>query len=407
VKHAESNAMNDAKETHEELAADGRPSGVEAEQYSPYPFDVKKISIARRQISLSNILRRLQRKSIMAADIQRGDNLWDEGKKSRLIESLMLKIPLPLFYAACDNDDVLTVVDGLQRISSIRQYVMEGKFRLEGLEYLNDLNGNFYGSLPDDMKIRIEETELDFVIINPDSPPEIHRNIFKRLNTGGMPLTDQEIRHALFFGPSTNMLKELANAKEFIEATDDRVDDSRMAAQELVLRYWAFSMFGVSEYRKNEDMDSFLSDTMQAMNNLINDAGSDLSRLIKDRTISNGNIGELKDNFILAMKRSHKLFGECAFRITTPTRKSKSDTRTPINKSLFDVWSILLSKMPESQFKKLYSKRKSLFRLLDEELDNSASVLRRSIGQDSTKIGGVKWRHDKIGKIVEEIVGEP
>jgi hypothetical protein len=87
------------------------------------------------------------------------------------------------------------------------------------------------------MKIRIEETELIFVVINPDSPDEIQRNVFKRLNTGGMPLIEQEIRHALYCGPATDLLKKLVDSKEFVSATDNSVKDSRMAGQELVLRY--------------------------------------------------------------------------------------------------------------------------------------------------------------------------
>jgi uncharacterized protein with ParB-like and HNH nuclease domain len=166
----------------EELAADGRPSGVEEESYAPYPFDAEKISITSKKISLSNIVRRLERGLIRAAVIQRDENLWNIGKKSRLIESLMLKIPLPLFYAAADKNDELTIVDGLQRISTIKKYVLENDFPLESLELLKELNGKKYSDLPENMKIRIGETELNFAIINPDSPLEAQRYIFMRLN---------------------------------------------------------------------------------------------------------------------------------------------------------------------------------------------------------------------------------
>jgi hypothetical protein len=342
---------------------------------------------------------------VQAADIQRDENLWDDGQKSRLMESLMLKIPLPLFYAALDFDDVLKIVDGLQRISAIRQFVLENRFALKELEYL-ELEGLDYASLPDEMKIRIEETELDFVIINPDSPPEIQRNIFKRLNTGGLPLTEQEIRHALCHGPSTYLLKELVSTQEFMDATDSKVKDSRMAAQELVLRYWAFSMLGPQEYRKNEDMDSFLSDTMQAINLLAKDAGRDVAGVVKDRAISNGNIAELKKNFLLAMKRARLLFEDCAFRITTPKKQKAGASRTPINKSLFEAWSVFLGKMPEYQFAVLLKKREALFRRLDSEFQYSESILRRAIGPDSTKVSGVRLRYELIGKIINETIEE-
>jgi len=393
------NSEYDNADIKPELAADGSDSGVEAEEHSPYPFDVNKISIIRKPISLFNIVRRLQRGTIRAANIQRNDDLWDQGKKSRLIESLMLKIPLPLFYAATDKDDVWSIVDGLQRISSIRQYILEKSYLLKDLEYLKQLEGKDFASLPDDMKARIEETELDFVIISSDSPPEIQRNIFKRLNQGGVKLEDQEIRHALYHGPSTDLLKDLANTKEFLDATNDK-DDSRMDGQELVLHYLAFSMLGVSEYRKGERMDPFLSDTMMAINQISNGVGCDDVKLPNNRTIHNSNIIELKNNFILAMKRAYQLFGDCAFRITSPLKPAK----TQINRSLFEVWSVLLSKMPEPQFKILYKKRNALYKKLDYEFADNTRLPRKSISSDT--MNNVKLRHGIIGDIVKEIIGE-
>jgi hypothetical protein len=404
----DSSINDDYMESKDELAADGSPSDVEAEVYSPYPFDVEKISIISKTISLSNVIRRIGRDLIRAAEIQRADGLWDDGRKSRLIESLMLRIPLPLFYAASDKDDKLTIVDGLQRISTIRQYILEKKFELKGLEYLREFENKGYDALPDNMKIRIDETELNFVIISPYSPPEIQRNIFKRLNTGGLPLTDQEIRYALYYGPTTELLKELVKTSEFVLATDKRVNDSRMVAQELVLRFFAFSLWGINGYKKDEDMDSFLTDTMQAINRLSANAEYDIASIIKDRAIENRDIHGIREKFLLAMRRSRELFNDCAFRITTPTKKMKNKNvpRTPINKSLFEVWSVLLSNMLESQFNTLLDKRNTLFQMLNDEFDDRASLLRRNISQDSTKVSAVRGRHDTIGKMVKKLVME-
>jgi len=396
--------IND-EEAAEELAADGYGSGVEAEAYSPYPFDVKKISISSRKVSLSNVVRRIERNLIRAAEIQRDANLWDDGRKSRLIESLMLKIPLPMFYAASDKNDVWTIVDGLQRTSAIRQYVSEKTFKLKELEYLKELENHDYEALPEPMKIRIDETELDFAVISSDSPPEIQRNIFKRLNTGGLPLTEQEIRYALYNGQSTDLLKELVNTEEFKSATCGSVKDSRMAAQELVLRFLAFSLWGVDGYKKNEDMDSFLTDTMQVINNSGSYANCDLAG-INDRIIKNRDLHAIRENFLLAMKRSHLLFKEYAFRTSTLIRTNGKKNRTPINKSLFEAWSVLLGSMQESVFDTLFDKREVLFDRLNQEYSNSESALRRSIGQGSTKLSTVKGRHDAVRKIVNEIIGE-
>jgi hypothetical protein len=352
---------------------------------------------------LSNVIKRIERNLIHAADIQRKANLWDIGKQSRLIESLMLKIPLPLFYVAADKDDELTIVDGLQRISAIKGYISENSFNLEGLEFLTEFNRKSFKGLPESMQIRIEETNLDFVIINPDSPPAVQRNIFKRLNTGGLPLTEQEIRHALYYGPVTQLLYELVESEEFKIATDGRVNDSRMAAQELVLRYLAFSIMGTDEYRKNEEMDSFLSDAMQIINGQHdkNNAGS-----FNNRMIMNGNIKKITNDFFIAMKRAYELFDDCAFRISTPIKKRNTGTRTPINKSLFELWTILLSKMPEGTFVKLLDRREILYQKLENSFSDIESHLREFVGRDSTKVPSVKSRYEIIGKIIETVVQE-
>jgi hypothetical protein len=393
----------------EELAADGSVSGVEEEISAPYPFDTEKISISNKKISLSNVIRRWDRGLIHAAMLQRRDDLWNAGKKSRLIESLMLKIPLPLFYAAETNDDQLFVVDGLQRLSAIKGYVLEKKYKLEALEFLKEFEEKSFDEIPERMQIRINETELDFAVIGPDSPPEVQRNIFKRLNTGGLPLTEQEIRYALYFGPVTDLLAELVETEEFQLAVAYSVKDSRMAAQELVLRFFSFSIMGTSEYLKDDEMDAFLSDAMQIINNLTGAGHYERNKIppFSNRKILNGNIEKIKRDFLVSMKRAVDLFDNCAFRITTPTKYLKEKkTRAPVNKSLFEAWSVLLSNMGEKKFDKLKRNKELLYQKLDAEFDNKESLLRNYISKDSQKISGVKGRYDLIGKIIDGVLKE-
>jgi uncharacterized protein with ParB-like and HNH nuclease domain len=189
-----------------------------------------------------SLIRRIERGTIKAAELQRSEDLWNAEKMSRLIESLMLKIPLPMFYAAEAPNDHLLIVDGLQRISTFKKFIL-GNMKLSGLEFLVKYDGCTYKNLSEKdngkMQIRIDETELQFAVIEAGSPQTLWRNVFRRLNTGGLPLTEQEIRNALYFGPATELLKKLAHSKEFTAATDNSIKDSRMAAQELILRYLA------------------------------------------------------------------------------------------------------------------------------------------------------------------------
>jgi hypothetical protein len=255
------------------------------------------------------------------------------------------------------------------------------------------------------MRIRIEETELDFVIIDPDSPQAVQRNIFKRLNTGGLPLTEQEIRHALYNGPVTDILSKLVESEEFQNAVDHRVNDSRMAAQELVLRFLAFSVMGIDAYRKDEEMDAFLSDAMQIINSLKIHCirKSDATGVSVERKISNGNIDEIQKKFILSLIRARTLFGDRAFRISTPARKG---SRTPVNKSLFELWSILLSDMAERDFEALDANKERLYEELEKEFSDNESNLRKFIGKDSTKVAAVKGRYEIIKKLIDKIIKE-
>ena len=184
----------------QELAANGNQAGVEPEDdIHEFPFDADKITISSVPVPVSRLLERLKKETISSPAIQRSEDLWTIQQQSRLIESLMLRIPLPLFYVAADNDENWKIVDGLQRVSALRNYLQNNQFTLSGLEFLVELNGSHYEDLPAKYQNRIMDTTLQFAVISSTTPPEVQRNVFKRLNTGGLPLSQQEIRHALYY----------------------------------------------------------------------------------------------------------------------------------------------------------------------------------------------------------------
>ncbi|MBU1986372.1 MAG: DUF262 domain-containing protein, partial [Proteobacteria bacterium] len=335
---------------NQELAADGRQAGIEEEPITPFPFDADRISISNKPVPLQTLVRRLEQGTISSPLIQRGEGIWNDGQQSRLIESLMLKIPLPLFYVAADEDEKWKVVDGLQRVTAIRRFVLTKEFALTDLEFIRELNGKKFNELPQKYQNRIFETEFTFAIINPVTPPEVQRNIFKRLNTGGLPLTPQEIRHALYYGRSAELLKELVCMESFKKATDYRVNDSRMGARELILRFISFLIRGTALYPKNEDMDAFLCETMQLINLMPDFDPADIIKAFGDRDIvlkvNYDNNEDIHSRFETAMCRAYALFNIHAFRKSTP----RSNYRTPVNKSLFEAWSVVLAEMEEETY---------------------------------------------------------
>lgn len=301
------------------------------------PYDPELIRVDTRPFTLKHIFELIEDGDIdLSPDFQR-HFVWKEAqKKSRLIESIMLRIPLPVFYLSQDKEGKFQVVDGLQRLTVIKQY-LNNEFRLSDLEYLKECEGCYY-SLEDKKKLdpkyvrRISQTQFVVNIIDPQTPTRVKFEIFKRLNQGGKPLKPQEIRNCMANTNVRNFINELTSSAEFLLSTDYSVNPIRMEDQELVLRFVGFYYEQFYEDRGLKytgSMESFLDDTLSLLNNLPSDE-------IKD----------LKVAFTNAMKNAYYLFGKYSFRKCSHEHLSMGAKKQLINKSLFTVWSVLLSRAP-------------------------------------------------------------
>jgi len=408
-------------EIKEELAEDGSKTGIESENQDENilePFDPESISIESKVIAMDTLIRRLEQKTIkLAPNFQRSE-VWDSTRRSRLIESLMLKIPLPMFYVAADEEGAWEVVDGLQRLSTIRNFILgekpeeekekdKKKLKLSDLEFLGKkFDGKTFVDIESDKsQVRlintIRESEMRFTVINPGTPEEVKRNIFKRINTGGMPLTGQEIRHALYQGNSSNLLIKLVGLPEFIEVINSKINDTRMGARELVLRFLAFLIIPMNEYQS--DMDKFLSNAMRVINCMPELEHKKLLKIYgKEEAIPKinyNNVAEIESQFILAMQRGKVLFGDHAFRKSLPNSSRKS----PINKALFESWSAVLCELSEENFEILVSRKTEFLVKYKKQLTPGA--FNDSISRHATqKVNGVMMRYKVINKIVNEIL---
>ena len=113
------------------------------------PFDPTKINITMAPMALDSLVKRLKNHEInLNTEFQRKGGLWSNTKKSQLIESLLLKIPLPAFYFDASDEGDWLIIDGLQRITALNEFIVKKTLKLEGLEFFNDLNGLGYDELP-------------------------------------------------------------------------------------------------------------------------------------------------------------------------------------------------------------------------------------------------------------------
>lgn len=394
----------------EELSESGERIGIEAEDEQDFmePFDPAEIAIAQKIVPMDMLLRRIKQGSIILSPSFQRNEVWNNTRKSQLIESIMLRIPLPMFYVAEDEAGNWEVVDGLQRLSAIKQFLVGDDngvpLQLENLEFLEERYGRkTWNVIENDTSSQklvnsIYETEMRFTVIEPGTPEAVKRNIFKRINTGGMPLTSQEIRHALYEGPSSNLLKELVHSKEFITAVGKRIDDSRMGATELVLRLVAFMIFPRKYYN---GMDSWLSNAMRVINTMPNPNRETIEKIFNDDNriyLLANNQEEVKERFKLAMIRANEIFGGHAFRKSNYWESRKS----PINKSLFEVWGNILSELSENEYIML-RQNKHLVHKHQAELFSSDSFS-NSISRHSSRIKGVLESYDQISDLVTFII---
>ncbi len=360
-------------------------SGLEIERDDPqekitHPFNPEQIKINTRHILVEQLVSRIRYEEIdLAPDFQRHSNLWKIEQKSRLIESLLLRIPIPVFYVAADEADHWAVVDGVQRISTFYDYVT-GVFPLTQLEYL-ELNGQKYDALPRPLQRRISETQLIVNVIEPGTPPEVMFNVFRRINTGGMMLNGQEIRHALNPGPVRDYLKTLAESAEFIKATGGSIKPARMADRECVLRFLAFYVHSPENYVTG-DLDGFLANAMESIN--------DMSSEKRDAFAA---------DFKKAMRAAFDIFGEYAFR----KRTSTSDRKRPISKILFEVWSAQLARCSPDQIRVLVERREDVQRRFMRLIAEDAEF-ERAISLSTNTVRRVQKRFQAVRQLVEEFI---
>ena len=375
----------EAEEFLQSYKVEEEPSASTNDSDAPIekPFNPKEINIKSKTMSLDNIIKRIRESEIdMAPDFQRKGDLWTPDKQSRLIESMLSKLPLPAFYFDGTEDEKWLVVDGLQRLSAIKNFVVDESLRLQGLEFLENISGKTFSELPRNYRRMIEETEIVAYIINPGTPADVKFNIFKRINTGGLVLEPQEIRHALNQGIPSKFVAQLAQLESFKEATQNVIATDRMLDREFVTRFLAFYLNGPKGYKP--DLDTFMTSSMGQL---------------KSKTTDE--LNKITEAFDKAMKLSKIIFGKWAFRKVY----SIEERRKPINKALFEVWSVELANFTPEEQKRAELRKKDIFQEFTKLMNDDETFVAAITSATGDK-GRVNYRYNKIHELLNKCISD-
>lgn len=244
---------------------------------------------------------------------------WDPLKKSKLIESFLMNVPVPPIFLNEDDYGKYSVIDGKQRLNAIHQF-LTNNLRLEGLKLFSDINGNTFNDLPTTLRniIRTRPTVRAIIILR-QSDSDIKYEVFQRLNTGGAKLNAQEIRNNAFHGKLNSLVMDMSEAK-FVQDAFGIRNKSRSAMYqqmrdaELVLRFLAFK----------DSWDTFKGGMKRVMDTFME----------KNRNPSQAQLDEYKHDFFTTMNIVQSVFGENAFHRWVP---EKGNWRRQVLASLYDA----------------------------------------------------------------------
>ncbi|MCI5136844.1 MAG: DUF262 domain-containing protein [Candidatus Electrothrix sp. AR1] len=312
-----------------------------------YPLD--DILIRTSQLSISQVIEEINDDLyILAPDFQRAF-VWSSEQQSRLIESVLMRIPLPVFYFAETKNGETIIVDGLQRITTFHRF-MNDEFKLTHVANGNNaLHDKRFSELHPKFKTRIKRTNLILYIIDEKAPSRAKLDIFERVNSGTT-LTRQQMRNCLYMGAGTRWLRDRADSDYFKKATGYSLNTKTMRDRELINRFCAFRLLGHEKYQGY--MDDFLAECLEFMNDM-----------------SEEKLKNLASEFEQSMRNTLTLFGKHAFR----KHSSPDSSRSVINASLFDIFSVAFARISSLTVKENKKTFRSLFysSMNDEKFINS------------------------------------
>lgn len=344
------------------------------DSYGVYP--IESIRIEKGRMSLYELKRRKERGDVkIDPDFQR-EFVWDKKQKGELIESVLMGIPIPVFYFFENKEGEIQVVDGRQRISTFIDFI-DDKFELKQLKIIKNIIGKKFSSLDSLQQRKIEDYQIDTYTIQPPTPEQVKFDIFDRVNRGGTRLNRQEMRNALYQGKSTELINELSKEECFKKATANSIKSNRMKDRYIILRFIGFYIYfskviGNNNIEYKGNIDEFLFEIMLFLND------------IKDNEL----ISNLKSMFKKVMGFAYGNYGEDIFRFDTKETKKR-----PLNMALFESLSYLFALCIDNHKKPTKQEVDNLKQYFDKSKQFTNSI-------DS--VTSVKHRFSEVDKFLKD-----
>jgi len=353
-----------------------------------YPMD--GIKVDKGFYTVFELKRRFDSKEkriILDSEFQRED-VWKNDRKSELIESVLMGLPLPIFYFNQDKYGKLIVVDGRQRLTALFEY-LDDEYSLTKLKILPRLNNLKFSQLPLHLASRLEDYQIQAHVILPPTPERIKFDIFDRVNRGGMQLNKQEIRNALYQGEATRFLKRVVESDAFRKATGDAfANEKRMKDKYLITRFVTFLLYDCktledddgSVYLYRDDIDDILGRGMDTLNKM----GKTASQSIQ----------KVEEIVISALKKSYFYLGKDAFRV------KHDGKRSPINMNVFETVMFMMLPLPEDKNEIVGEVQRKYYRLINSD------QFKDNIGNHRDSAAKLEWRLNTAKQMGEQLKSE-
>ncbi len=298
------------------------------------PREIRKINTQAYDKSVSDIVNMIKDGDINLNPEYQRNYIWDNKKASMLIESIILNVPIPVIYVSQEADDTWTVIDGLQRLNSLKRF-FDRDFKLSGLELLSDLNKSDVHTLaPKALRI-LKNGLLRVIVISHDSHEDIKYDVFMRLNRGSVKLNEQELRNCLYRGAFNELLKSLCNNEYMLALMNIKEPHKRMIDCELILRFFSLRENWSPEKGGGSPDDEGVSNYRGRIKNFLNNF------MRQNQHSSKENLDQMSSCFNDAIKKVYDIFGAKAFRRINEDGEFESSLNRAIMDSLLVSFSFI------------------------------------------------------------------